>query len=157
MKNLVKFIFSFFTTWSLSLYIIYMLTVHNINYKIPLWITNFIISLIITIGIYGTFIIHYKKETIIKKYPLTKKEIILTDLLIHIIPLIHILCYKNVYINNSDHNDKSITKSLILMYTMTLIYVYNFNISKIYFGMNKFALIIPSIIIFWITLFNLNK
>ena len=157
MADIIKFIFSFFTIWSLTLYILYLFTINNTNYIPSLWITNFIISLIITIGIYGTIIIHYNKQKIIKKYKVSAIEVILVDLLIHIIPLIHVLYNKNKYISMSNISDNSFIKSITLLYTMILIYVSKFNISKIYFDMNKYLLIIPSIIIYWISLFNLTN
>ena len=107
MADIIKFIFSFFTIWSLTLYILYLFIINNTNYIPSLWITNFIISLIITIGIYGTIIIHYNKQKIIKKYKVSTIEVILTDLLIHILPLIHVLYNKNKYISMSNISDDS--------------------------------------------------
>lgn len=157
MEDIFRFVFSFFTIWSVSLYILYVITVNNNNYTPPLWITNFMISLIITIGLYGSFIMHYNKNKIKDKYKLSSLQVTIIDAIIHIIPLCHVLYNKNKYISISDKSDDSFIKSISLLYAMILIYVSKFNISRIYFDMNKYLLIIPSIIIYWISLFNLTN
>lgn len=147
------FHFQFFTIWSLTLYVIFIL-LFNI-YKIPLYITYFIISLIITIGIYGNLLMQLNKKRIIKKYPFIKNYINIIDILLHIIPLIHILHYKKYYISNSlQINNSYISRILIIL--LISIYISIYNIENVYFSVNKYILIIPSFLIYNFYLYTLN-
>lgn len=113
----------------------------------PLYITNFIISLIITIGIYGNLIMQLNKKRIINKHPFLKNYINIIDIILHIIPLIHILHYKNYYISNS-LNPTNKAMSIILILILVSVYLNIHNIEKVYFDINKYILIIPSLLLF---------
>lgn len=162
MIQFINYMYQFFTIWSLTLYIIYLLIKNNINYTIPIYITNYIISSIITVGIIGSIITYTKinsiKQVFFNKFKINvdNKIIYLFDLLVHVLPLIHILINKNKFINTSSKSNNSFYKSLLILAVILLIYLPNHNISNIYFNINYYKLLIPSFSIFIIQLYLLN-
>lgn len=153
MLNINK-INTFFSTWSIYLYLIFIIFVNK--YTMPLYITHFIIPLIITIGIYGTFILYYNKKHITSKYNISNLQLFIINFISHIIPLVHVLHNKQKYINNSNQ-DKSIIKSILILCVIAIIYLYNYNIKTVYFNMNYYMIIIPPIIMWSLIFYNIQR
>lgn len=162
MIQIVKYLYNFFTIWSLTLYIIFLLITNLTHFNIPIYITHFITSIIISNSIWGSIITNYKKYEIQKiintilDTNVDIKMIYLKDFIFHIIPLIHVILYKDKYINRSTNTSNSFIKSMLLLLLFSLIYLSQINITNTYFNINRFILIIPPLIIYTFNLYKLN-
>ena len=157
-KNLPLYYAQFLTWWSVILYLVYI--IYSNYYKVPIYITNFILSIIITSGLCGTYITYRYGDYIIN-YLYFKNVIYmyLGDFIIHIIPFISVLYYYTKYINNSIMEDnilQSFIKTLIITIIYIFIYLTLIDINYIYFKLPSYLIIVPGIIVFTITLIYIN-
>jgi hypothetical protein len=157
-KNLPLYYAQFLTWWNVILYLVYI--IYSNYYKVPIYITNFIISIIITSGLCGNYIT-YRYANYIINYLYVKNEfyMYIGNYIIHTIPLISVLYYYKKYINNSIIED-NILKSFIKTIIITIIYVFIYctliDINYIYFRLPSHLIVIPAIIVFTISLIYIN-
>ncbi len=146
----MKYILKFYTTWSLILYLIFILT--NNTHKLPDYISYAIINNTIMVGILGSIIFWYKKDSIINHFPLNldTTKIVIINFLFHLLPMIHAILHSDTFISNSTKTSNVIIKSILVINIFTFSYLYSnkFNITDIYFGINTNYLILLSTIIY---------
>lgn len=160
--NLIKYILKFSTSWTNILYLLYY--IYTLNYRVPLYFTNFIISLVFTTFIWGTYITFVYIENIFNygfyiNYINHKKEkfnliIYIFSIIVHFIPFIHILHNYKTYINNSicyTNIYNSIIKTFLLLIVYVIIYLFFTDMYKQYFRIPTKILIIPCAVIFSIS------
>ena len=163
MIQIIKYLYTFFTLWSLTLYTIFIIINSIFNIKVPLFITNFLLALVISNSIWGTVIIQTNinkiKKTIYNKFKfkLSTGSICLLDIISHTLPLLYIIYHKNDQISNSIEVPNSFIKSIILCIVYSTIYLNIFDVSDVYFNTNKYLLIIPPMILFTFNLYLLNN
>ncbi len=156
----MDYILKFYTSWSVILYLIFVLTINTL--KLPDYISYAIINNTIMVGILGSIIFWYKKDTIIKHFQgnLDTTKIVIINFLFHLLPMIHAILYSDTFISNSIRSTNVIIKSLLVINIFTFLYLYSnkFNITDIYFGINTKYLILLSFLIYLaIVLLNYKK
>ena len=151
----LKYLFSFFTIWSITLYIICLQLIYCSSYKLPDYCVYCLFGMLNILGIMGSVVIIYKGNKIKDKLKVSNNTLVLSNLLFHIIPMIHIWYYRSDILNITTKNNFTILKSSLLFHLITLIYMYFNNLNKVYFGINQYMLMILPTIIYWISMIYL--
>ena len=152
MNNILLILSRFATTWVLCLYCIYLLVVNYTNINIPLYVTNFIISSVVTIGIHGMLLLQGYKDQIQQMYPMIYPYTNILDILFHFIPLIHIIINKVKLQTISDKTTKknrSKKNSLLLFASLIVLYlIYIRDLSKVYFNVSHYQILIITVCLY---------
>jgi hypothetical protein len=144
----IKNLYTFFTTWAYTMYVLICYSISR--YKVPRFIYSSIIGFLITASLVGTLIMNFYNVKLMEKYKISKTKLIFLDILFHILPLYHYIQFRKEQSQQLINDKNDYRNSILLCFSISALYLYNFNPLKIYPDINLFlAYVLP------ITLVNL--
>ena len=131
-------IFKFLTIQTL---ILYTIMIFNKD-RIPVYIRNAIINMILTTSICGSILFYMNSEKYIEKTKASKTILIIIDIIFHVIPLLYCL-----YTIKEYYKGPMQLKSIIIQYVYLGLYLISTDIKRLYFDISYEQLLgIPIII-----------